>query len=141
MSDVSVLEKFFKAQIAGVAEATACFGAKLSNTFPQATANFPRATFQVIPLDDTFGQARTSIQSKFLIDFKIYSKMPLPETVDAAIDAVKEHFRTAEKSFYYQSYAISIRHERPISQPAKGLKPDEQIIMRGSTYRVWMAKA
>jgi hypothetical protein len=132
---ISVLEKFFKSQILAVPAAATCFGAKFFNMFPKKSV-FPYAVFQAIPLQHNFGQVRTSIQSRFFIDFRLYSNLPLPMTVDEAVEAVKEYFRTAEKTFYFENYAISIRHERPINLPVQDVNADDQIICRGSTYQV-----
>lgn len=137
-SEIAELEKLFHRELLGIPAAVACFGAKLSNGAAPANAKFPYAVFQAIPLRDNFGQARTSIQSVFFVDFKIYSRLPLPDTVDAAVAAVKEYFRTAN-TFTTDNFRVSIRHEMPLSKPEKGAKPDEKLLMRGSTYKVWMS--
>ena len=115
-----------------------CVDRRLYNSVAAQGASFPFAVYQVIPLEDNYGQARTSIESVFLIDFKIYSRLPLPFQVDEAVAAAKEHFRASE-TFQTDNFRISIRHDRLISLAQKGAKVDERIIVRGSSYRAWVS--
>lgn len=139
MSEIAELEQLFREEILEVPSAIACFEARLFNSFASPGAEFPFAVFQVIPLDDNFGQARTSIQSVFLIDLKIYSRIPLSPDVDPAVAAVKEKFRSRIGSFETDNFRISIRHQRPISLLQPGARPDEKLMMRGSTYKAWVS--
>ncbi len=138
-SEIAELEKLFRDEALTVPEAIECFDARFYNLKAPAKAAKPFGVFQVIPVPSNFGQARTSIQQVFLIDFKIHSALPLPVTVDSAVAAVNEHFNRA-RTFTTDNFRISIRHERPISLPLKGATADEQLIIRGITFKAWVSK-
>ena len=140
MDEISIFEQLFRTEALEVPELVQCVGQHLYNSSAPADVPYPHGVFTVIPLEDNTGQARTSIQTRLLADFKIVTTLPLPETVGPAIAAVKEHFRTS-LTYDLQGYRISIRHDRPISYMEPGSNADEKILHRGSTYRVWMSAA
>ena len=138
--EITIFERFFRAELLTVSELSTCISGRLSNTVGTSKAVFPRAIFNVVPLDDKTGQARTHIQTRLLVDFKIFATLPLPATIGPAVMAVKEHFRES-RTFDFEGHRISVRHERPIAFVEKGATADEKIITRGGTYRAWVSRA
>ena len=139
MDELRVLEKFFRTQLGTVSELATCVGTKIYNSFALPKTPFPYDIFTLIPLNDRTGQARTSIQSRFLVDNKILSTFPVDANVSAALAAVKEHFRNS-LTFDADGFRISVRHERPIFYVEKGAIADQRILHQGSTFAVWMSK-
>lgn len=139
MDEVSLFEKFFRTELLEVPELVECIADRLSNSVAPAGLPFPRAVYTIVPLNDTTGQARTSIQTRLLADLKIISTFPLPETVGPAVQAVKEHFRSSF-TYDYDNLRISVRHERPISFIEPGAAADEKLLNRGGTFRVWITR-
>ena len=137
-SEIAELERLFRDEALEIPALVECCNRRVYNSLAPAETPFPYAVFQVVPLDDDFGQARASIQSNFLIDFKIYARLPLPAVADEAVACLKEHFRSSE-TFQTDGYRISIRHERAINLLQPGARPDERIVCRGSTYRAWVS--
>lgn len=150
MSDIAVLESFFRDSVIVLEDVIACIVAETEEEEPAAPARsfnsiapgktaFPYHIYQVIPLQDKFGQAKTSILSRFYIDSKFLTTFPVSDTIDPAIDAIKEYFRTSD-SFDSDGYRISIRHDRPLSYIERGATADERILHRGSTFYASMHK-
>ncbi len=137
-SEIAELEKLFRDEVLEVPSAVECFDGKMFNSVAPPVEK-PYAVFQVIPLPSKFGQARTSLQKVFLIDFKVYAKIPFPPEIDEAVAAVDEHFNRA-RTYTTNNFRISIRHEKPISLPARGATSDDKIICRGITFRAWVSR-
>ena len=135
--ELATFEKFFRSQVTGLAAVTTCVGDRFSNMYAAPKAMMPYAVFQVGPLEDLVGQARQTVMTRLLVDLKFVSGIPVPDTVFAAVKAVREHFRTS-LSFEFEGYRISVRHERPINIPETGAVPGEQLVNRGGSYLVWM---
>lgn len=135
--EVTIFETFFRAELLTVSELVTCVEDRVFNSIAPPGSTYPYAIFQVVPLNDNTGQARTSIQTRLFVDHKILSTFPLPDTVGDAVAGVKEHFRS---SFSCDSGGcrISVRHERPISYIEQGLTADQRILHRGGTFAVWM---
>lgn len=136
--EVTIFERFFKAEILGIAAVVTCVVDREFNSIAPPKAVLPYGLFKVIPLDDNTGQARTSIQSRFLIDQKFISAFPLPATIAPAVAAIKEHFRSAQ-TFNFEGYRISVWHVRPISFIESGATADERLLNRGGTYQATMS--
>jgi hypothetical protein len=140
MDEITALDTFFNTQLGTVAALTSCVSTRRHNGIAVPKTPFPYALYTVIPLNDKTGQARTSIQTRCLVDFKILCSLsiPLPATLDAAVAGVKEHFRSS-RTFDSNGYRISVRHERPIFYIEKGAAADQNILHQGGTYRCWMS--
>ncbi len=138
--EITIFEKFFLLEVLDIPEIITCVGNRLSNSVAGAKVAFPRAVFNVVPLNDKTGQARSGIQTRGLVDFKLLSTLPLPATFGPAVAAVKEHFRESN-TYDFDQYRISVRHERPISFIETGATADEKILNRGGTFRWWMSRA
>lgn len=138
--EITGFEIWLKNQLVSLPEVVECVGGRIYNSVAGQTSAFPRLVFKVIPLEDNTGQARTSIQTRALVDIKITSKLPLPETVNTAVSALKEYFRTINNE-QENDLLISIRHERPISIMEPGTVTDEKLLTRGGSFRVWLTKA
>lgn len=139
MDDVSIIEKFFKTKLLGISEVPASVGAKIFHGTAEKRAKLPYLIFNIVPLADSFGQARTTIQTRLFVDVKFVSQGNIPTASRTAVEAVKEFFRTS-KTFDFENRRISVRHERPIVFLEQGSNADEKIYHRGSTYKVWMSK-
>lgn len=137
--EIAIFEKFFRTETLEVPELVECVQQHLYNSLAPATVAYPHAVFTVVPLNDNTGQARTSIQTRLLVDLKILSILPMPPTISPAVAAVKEHYR-GSFTYDFEGYRISVRHERPIAYSEPGSTPDEKIFNRGATFRVWMSK-
>jgi hypothetical protein len=136
---VGAFTKLFRAQILLVPEVVTCIGtAKLFNAIAEAGTKGTYAVYQVIPLQDSTGQARSSILTRLLCDLKFISKLPVDPNIAAAVYAVKEHFR-ASNTFDADGYRISIRHERPIEIAEVGASADDRRIHRGGTFHAWIS--
>jgi len=138
-SEIGELEKLFRDEVLSVPAAVACFDGKFYNSSAPGAVAKPYGVFQVIAMPSKFGQARTSIQQIYLIDFKIFAKMPPSADVDEAVADVDAHFNRA-RTYTTDYFRISIRHEKPISLPVRGAAADEKIICRGITFRAWVSK-
>jgi|GEM_PF-6042077 len=141
MDEISIFEEMFRTELLSVVELVECVGEGVFNSLAPPKAPLPYAVFTVVPLEDNTGQARTSIQTRLLVDFKIITPFPVPPTVAPAVAAVKEHFRTSRTFDAADSYRVSIRHERPLSFVETGSVPGEKLLNRGGTYRAWMSRA
>lgn len=128
----SVLEKFIKAQLQGMSEVTDAVGDHIYNSI--ALPGYPYLVYKLIPLKDNYGQARTSIQYNYQIQIKFVSKLPLPDSIDTAVDAILEYFRTS-RTFDYLDKRISVWHQQPITYETKGAVTGEYILNRGGLYR------
>ncbi len=140
MDPITIFEKFFRSEALTVPELVVCAGNKLHNTVVPAKVAFPYAVFQVIPLVGKSGQARTTVQTRLLVDLKIVTKFPVPETVAPAVAAIDEHFQNS-LTFDYDGWRISVRNEMPINFPERGKIADETLIHRGVTFKAWMSVA
>lgn len=140
MSDeLSVFEECFRGELLEVPELVEYVGNGVLNMVAGPKAVLPYAIFTVIPLEDNTGQARTSIQTRLLVDLKFVDAVPPSDRMGPAIAAVKEHFRKS-LTYYHEGYAISIRHDRPISMIERGRTADERLLNRGCSFRVWMSR-
>lgn len=138
--EITIFEKFFRAQLLTVGGIVAAVGPRVFNSSAPPRQPFPFLIFTVIPLDDAKGQARSSIQTRLLCDVKIVSSLPLPASVGAAVGALKERFRTAQ-TFSFESHRISVWHRRPISFSEPGASVDERLINRGGTFQATISRA
>jgi hypothetical protein len=147
MDELAAFEKFWLAQLLTITGVTALIGtgdsARMYNSIAPAGTDFPYGIYQVIPLGDNTGQARSSIQTRLLVDSKFLSTLPDPDALHSAVAAQKEYFRVANQTSFSviygaDSFRISVRHERPISYIEHGATADQQILHRGGTFAVWM---
>lgn len=139
MTHLNEVEKWFKSQIAAIGAMSSCVGSRKHNSFPPAKIVFPYLVWRVIPLKNTTAQLGQTIQSRFLLDAIIYSALPLPATVDAAIAGMNEHFESPTLVRQTDNVIISISAENPINRPQSGANPDEKIIGRGTSFKLWVA--
>lgn len=133
--------EFFRSKLRAVPELETLVGARIYNSSAPPKAVLPFAVFTVIPLDDNFGQARASIQTRLLCDFKIEYRLPLDaETLGTAIEAVTEIFRTARTAHSFGDFRISVWGRRPISQLSSGAASAEKIYSFGKTFQATMSR-
>lgn len=137
--EITDFEIWLRSQLRSLPELVEAVGDRIFNSVAGQSAVFPFLIFTVIPLQDSFGQARTSIQTRLLVDIKITSRLPLQSAVNTAVAALKEHFRQTTGAVM-NGTAISIRHERPISRTEPGAAADEKLLSRGGTFRVWLSQ-
>lgn len=140
MDELSILEKLFRDELLKVPKFVDCVDDRAFNSIAPATMAYPYAVFTVVPLDDKTGQARTSIQTRALIDLKFVTPSPLPDSVKEAVAAVKEHFRSS-LTYDSQGFRISIRHERPISFTERGASDDDIVLNRGWRFRAYISRS
>ena len=95
MDEVSAFEAFFYTEVIGLAEVTTLIGTRLYNSKVPPKSAMPYGVFKVTPFRDKTGQAGSSIQTWLLVDLKFISGVPPNADTPAAIEAVKEYFRTA----------------------------------------------
>lgn len=139
MDEMTAFEKFLRTELLAVPEIVDCIASRVFNLLAPSKAVLPYCIFQLVPLQDRTGQARTPIQTRCEVDVKILTGFPVPASVTTAIAAVKEHFR-GSNTFDSNGYRISVRHERPISYIETGATAEERILHRGGSFRVWMSK-
>ena len=136
-------DKWFKSELVATQELTDVIGSRVYNSIAK-TGTFPFGVFHYAPLKDNFGQGGYSIQDVGLCDFWIAINLrtisdQLLGNVEAAMDALDEKFKNS-KAVERSGTSISIRRERPINFTSDGNSPEEKILHRGSTYKVWLAK-
>lgn len=135
---VAVLESFWKTELGNISEVSLCVSNRIFNGVAKPGTIFPYLIYTTIPLQDDFGQARTPIQYNFLTDIQIISPLALISNIDPAVEAIFIKFGNPP-SFETGGRRISIRHDRPISRLAAGAVPEEYLLYRGGTYRVWVS--
>lgn len=131
---------FFRARLLSVPELAAVVGTRIYNSSAPAKARLPFAVFTVVPLDDNFGQARASIQSRLLCDFKIESRLPLDPDIAPANEAVRQVFRSARTAADFEDFRISVWNRRPISRLNPGAVNEEKIYSSGTTFQATMSR-
>lgn len=137
-SEILTLETFLKTELSNIGAVTSCVGNRIANSVASPNTQFPFLVITVIPLRDDFGQARFPIQTNCLVDIQIVSTLPLPLTVDPAVEAIKTKFGSPA-AFETGGKRISIRHDTPILRNQKGASAKEIIQYCGGTYRVWIS--
>jgi hypothetical protein len=131
------LEKWFLAEIKTISQITACCENRIANSFAGAKMIAPYFVFQAIPLQNTSGQAGTTIMSNFLLDAKFVTRRP--SEVTDAISEMNMHFTDINnRAWQTESVRISIVPQRPISIPQKGASADEIVFHRGTSFRVYV---
>lgn len=136
--ELANLEIWLREQLLDIPTVVGAVGAQIFNSVAARKAAFPFLIFTIIPLQDNFGQAAASIQSRFIVDITFKSDLPLPVGIDAAVAAVKAHFK-GHKGATFNDSRIAIRHDRPISRIEPGATADEKILSRGGSYKAWVS--
>lgn len=136
---IAALEKYLKQELTNISAVTTAVSTRVNNSVaPQNIINTgPHLIFTITPLDDNFGQKRTTLQSNFLVDIIFISKLPLHENIDPAIEAIHTHFDEVSAATF-SGYRVSLRHQKPISQTRPGATEGEYLLYRGGTYRAFL---
>lgn len=138
--EIAAFERFLRDSLIKLSEVTECVGTKIYNSIAKQGKDKPYLIYNVIPLDDTTGQGGLSIQTRLYCDIQIYAGFPHPPAVDTAVAAIKDFFSTTQNNTY-GGWCIAVRRYRPISRTASGATANENIVVRGGTYKAWISKA
>lgn len=138
-SELSECEKWIVSELAAVPEVAAAVGARVFNSVAGRDAIYPVLIFQLIPLQDSLGQAQTPFQTRFLIDLKVISRGAPADASEAAVSAIKEHFKSRSRQLT-DNFILSMRHDRPVNFTSNGTGNDDNIYFtRGGTFKIWMS--
>lgn len=137
---LSDTEKWLKARLLQTGTAlSSAVGQKIYNFSASPKAVLPYLVFRLIPLDPVTGQNGTVLQSRFIADVQIYCQSAQISQTDTAVAAISAFFETDDLTRTQGTSRIDVAESIPISREVSTKFPDNIILARGISFKLYVS--